>query len=45
MLLVVCDLREKKAEVERIDRLQADTMMWFSVVQCGTVLCSGVVTL
>ena len=28
----LCDLREKKCDVERIDRLQADTMVWYTTV-------------
>ena len=45
-MLAVCDLREKIFDVERIDRLQTDTIEWYNTVQCGTVVWySGVVTL
>ena len=43
-MLAVCDLREKILDVERIDRLQTDTIEWYNTVQCGTVVWySGVV--
>ena len=38
----LCDLREKKCDVERIDRLQADTMVWYNTVwYCGVVQWCG----